>query len=103
MWSIPLLALAAGSLLTITILRHELQDLVESGRTYTAFYPYLERHQELLYRFPSHSRIDVEKDGNELVPPILHRTDLSQGQEDLVSEYEDAISRCQTLHPNWTH
>ena len=103
MWSTPLVALAAAALFTITLLRDDLRDLVESVRTYAAFYPYLERHPELVYRFPSKPIADARKDGDELVPPILHRIDLSEHQEVSVSEYESAISSCQTLHPNWTH
>ena len=103
MWSTPFLALVAGSLFTVTVLRRELQNLAESVRTYAAFYPYLERHQELIYRFPSNTTADVMKDEIELVPPIFHRIDLSENHADSVSKYEDAVSICQTLHPNWTH
>lgn len=103
MWSTPLVALAAGSLLTVAIFRHELQDLAESVRTYAAFYPYLERHPELVYRFPSDAISAPKFDGYELVPPMLHRIVLSEDQEDSVSKYEDAITSCQTLHPNWTY
>ena len=100
----PVLALAVSAILTLLfLLRYHLQDGAETVWTDATFYTHLQQHRELLYRFPSNSIEATGKDENELVPPLLHQISLTEGLELSLSRYEEAMTSCQSLHPNWTH
>jgi inositol phosphorylceramide mannosyltransferase catalytic subunit len=96
--------LAAASLSTILVLlRHELRELAQLARTYATFYPYLAHHQDVLYRYPSTESASRGSIQDEFVPPIFHRIQLPQEQDNSTSSYEDALESCRSLHTNWTH
>ncbi|KAF2213531.1 glycosyltransferase family 32 protein [Cercospora zeae-maydis SCOH1-5] len=84
------------------LLRNHVRDLLEIGRTYSTFHPYLRRHQEVLFRYPVTSRRDEEIALNEPVPKIIHQIFLSDGRPDtLLTKYEPVIDSCKQLHPEW--
>ena len=100
----PVFALAASALLTLLfLLRYPLQDGAETVWNDATFYPHLQQHRELLYRFPGKSIKATGKNEHELIPPFLHQIFLTGDGEVSLSRYDEAMTSCQSLHPNWTH
>lgn len=98
------IALAAClTLATLLLLRHDLRELIDTVRTCLTFYPFLQRHPEILYRFPNSKTSTTEAHEDELSPAIFHRVLFEDDEEDSGLKYEEAISSCRSLHPNWTH
>ena len=98
-----ILATATAVLLTLVILlRHNLRDLAEVGRTYATFYPYLNSHPEVLLRYPEQAD-HYRTERSARVPQIIHQVFLTEGQDTGLEKYDEAITSCQDLHQNWTH
>ena len=97
-----LVLLAAVSLAIVTVLRLHLYGVFEIARTYATFYPYLRRHPETLFRYPTRQAPNQFVESG-LVPRIIHQIMLTDGRPPTLEEYESAIKSCRNLHPNWTH
>jgi inositol phosphorylceramide mannosyltransferase catalytic subunit len=86
--------------LVLFLLRHHIRDLSEVATTYATFHMLVNRHSELVFRYPPAG--DVAKE-QELVPKIIHQILLTEGRNSSLSKYELALASCQDLHQNWTH
>ncbi|KAK3191498.1 hypothetical protein K4F52_002313 [Lecanicillium sp. MT-2017a] len=87
------LILTACALLSLPFLHKHLRVLTEISHTYSAFYPLLAKHPELVYKYP-----DETKPGTP-PPKIIHQIALGNAN---VAKYQPAIDSCKALHPEWT-
>ncbi|KAI6782775.1 glycosyltransferase family 32 [Emericellopsis cladophorae] len=76
-------------------LRHHIFQVAEVARTYATFHRLVEKHPELLYRYPEPA------EGPERVPKRIHHIALGGGTQ--VSEHDEAIRSCREPHPTWEH
>lgn len=97
--------LACGTLLLLVFTaRHHLTVLYWTLRTYATFHSSLRGHPEILHRYnTSTSDAQVSYSLPGLVPAMLHRVHLTEGQAVSSSIYSEAIASCHHLHPAWTH
>ena len=66
-----------------------LRDIVH---TYSTFYPLLQSHASLLYKYPAPiARTDQ-------IPRIIHQVALGNVN---MAKYQDGIKSCRALHPGW--
>jgi len=101
------LTVAVFTATTVFFLRHHIQVLSEVVRTYSSFYPYLDTHPDVLYRYtedaalgdPSTSQIDE----NLLVPRMIHQIHLMEGRPSVIEKYGPAIESCRAMHEGWNY
>ena len=107
MRSTILLVPAALTIATILFLRHHVEVLTEVIRTYSTFYPYLDTHSDVLYRYsedattvpPSISMTDESL----LVPRMIHQIHLMEGRPSVIEKYGAAIESCRETHAGWNY
>lgn len=94
-----------GLCATLILLRHHLRDLSEVARTYATFYPYLDQHPQVLFRYQPDAtpRSSSDKSEAELVPQMIHQVFLTEGRDASLAKYQSAIDSCRALHPDWQH
>lgn len=97
-----LIASAALFLLFTISVRHHVRGLLDVARTYATFFPWLEEHPDVLFRFPANVNTST-LNGIELTPRILHQIYLSADESLIPAKYVPARESCIDLHPNWTH
>ena len=97
------ITLTLSVLALLFFVRHHITNLLEIARTYSSFYSYLHKNENVLFRYPaSQHRDDGIAPLREPVPKIIHQIFLSNGHSNAsLSKYEPAIESCKSLHPEW--
>lgn len=83
-----------GVLASLIYLRHHVRVLADIARTYSTFYPLIDKNPDLLYRFPSPLEVAQQP------PQIIHHVALGNGS---VANYQEAMDSCKALHPDWDY
>jgi mannosyltransferase OCH1-like enzyme len=95
----------AVTLITSLCLRHHLEVLSEVVRTYSTFYPYLDAHPEVLFRY--HDDVmgtsPTTEPAGPLIPRMLHQIHLEEGRPSVLAKHQDAIDSCRDVHAGWNH
>jgi mannosyltransferase OCH1-like enzyme len=104
--TVLILTVAVGTA-TIFYLRHHIHVLSEVFRTYSTFYPYLDTHPDVLYRYseddaamqPSMPTIDESL----RAPRMIHQIHLMEERPSVLEKYGAAIESCQNAHAGWNY
>ncbi|KAF1738978.1 Inositol phosphoceramide mannosyltransferase 3 [Beauveria bassiana] len=81
-----------GILVTLIAIQQHLHVLLDIARTYSTFYPLLQSHPDLIYRYPAPA-LTVETP-----PKIIHSVALGNVN---IDRYHDAMASCRQLHSDW--
>lgn len=99
--------LAAIAVVTFTTfyLRQHIKVLSEVVRTYSSFYPYLDAHPDVLFRYiPDVVNNSISAaESPLLVPRIMHQIHLAEGRPSAVGKHQAAIDSCRDIHQGWNH
>jgi len=96
---IPLIVLGVTTLLCI-LLRDHIRDLLDVGRTYSTFYPFLRQYPGTLYCYDPSNTTSPREDA---VPRHLHQILLTEGGRASHGKYAVAMDSCRNIHPGWNY
>lgn len=82
----------ATALFAFCAFRTHIQVLRDIVHTYSAFYPLIHDHPDLLHRYPQPSTETTQ------VPKIIHQIALGNST---TAKYKKAMDSCRDLHPTW--
>ena len=98
---------AAIAVVTFTTfyLRQHIRVLSEVVRTYSNFYPYLDAHSDVLFRYMPNAVNSTLPDADTtlLVPRMIHQIHLAEGRPSVVGKHQAAIDSCRDIHQGWNH
>ena len=107
MRSTILLVPAAFIIATTFCLRQHIQVLSEVVRTYSTFYPYLDTHPDVLYRYSEDATTVPASismtDESLTVPRMIQQIHLMEGRPSVVEKYGAAIQSCRETHVGWNY
>ncbi|KAM3514411.1 hypothetical protein MY11210_001965 [Beauveria gryllotalpidicola] len=81
-----------GILVALIAIRRHVSILLDIARTYSTFYPLLQSHPDLIYRYPAPA-LAVQAP-----PKIIHSVALGNVS---IDKYHDAMRSCRQLHSGW--
>lgn len=105
--TIVTLTVSTALLIAAFQLHGHVRALLQLGRAYYTFHPYLREHPDTLYRYPSSGdTIPAFLEGTRLeedlvIPRLVHQVFLREGRNSTLSKYTAAIQSCQ--QPGWNH